>query len=197
MAGHNILVPEIDWSEIAVNAVKTPIGWIAYALSANGLDETRMAFPTRSSAMAAIQNNFSKTRDGVRFVKRGLKACFDGWDAIFIDSFRMDPMPRDSVSLPINRSRWSFFSVAVFDYVMTIPWGRTQTYCQVARSIGRPKASRAVGMAMARNPVAPLVPCHRVVGRDNIGGYSANGGLDLKERLLRLEKGYVVRRFSG
>jgi methylated-DNA-[protein]-cysteine S-methyltransferase len=67
--------------------------------------------------------------------------------------------------------------------------GETLTYGQLAALVGSPGASRAVGTAMARNPVPIIVPCHRVVGANGWpGGYSGLGGLDTKRRLLALEK---------
>jgi len=67
-----------------------------------------------------------------------------------------------------------------------IPYGRTVTYGQLAARVGRPRAARAVGQAMAGNPVPLVIPCHRVVASGGgLGGYG--GGLDLKRRLLALE----------
>ena len=65
------------------------------------------------------------------------------------------------------------------------PYGATRTYAQVARAIGNPGASRAVGLANNRNPVPILVPCHRVVAANGMGGFG--GGLEMKQRLLSLE----------
>lgn len=67
-----------------------------------------------------------------------------------------------------------------------IPYGKTKTYAEIAQAVGRPKASRAVGQANHSNPLAIVVPCHRVVQADgSLGGYG--GGLDKKVALLRLE----------
>src|SRR5206468_215087 len=80
------------------------------------------------------------------------------------------------------------FERAVFDATRAIPPGRTRTYGEVARAIGRPGAARAVGAALGRNPVPVVVPCHRVVGaRGALVGFSAEGGVELKRRLLELE----------
>lgn len=66
-----------------------------------------------------------------------------------------------------------------------IPTGETRTYGEIARQIGRPRAARAVGQALAKNPFAPRVPCHRVVGKNGrLTGYSAVGGIDSKLRIL-------------
>jgi len=69
-----------------------------------------------------------------------------------------------------------------------IPKGQVRTYGWVARRVGSPRAARAVGRALAANPFAPLVPCHRVVGADgSMTGYSGRGGIAAKKRLLRGE----------
>jgi methylated-DNA-[protein]-cysteine S-methyltransferase len=79
------------------------------------------------------------------------------------------------------------FQMKVWDCLRTIPYGQTRSYGKVASLIGSPKAARAVGMANNRNPIAVFVPCHRVIGSNGkLVGYA--GGLDLKERLLEIEK---------
>jgi O-6-methylguanine DNA methyltransferase len=79
------------------------------------------------------------------------------------------------------------FQLRVWEGLLTVPYGRTCSYADLAEKIGWPRhASRAVGQANNRNPVALIVPCHRVIAADGtLGGYGA--GLELKERLLRLE----------
>lgn len=79
------------------------------------------------------------------------------------------------------------FQRRVWQALLTIPYGQTRSYGEIARQIGSPNASRAVGMANHRNPVSILVPCHRVIGADGkLVGYG--GGLDKKEWLLQLER---------
>ena len=80
----------------------------------------------------------------------------------------------------------SAFQKEIYAIVREIPRGRTKTYGEVAALSGRAKAARAVGRAMACNPFVVLVPCHRVIGRRSLGGFA--GGLELKEKLLALEK---------
>lgn len=78
------------------------------------------------------------------------------------------------------------FQQACWQALREIPYGATCTYGELARKVGRPAAFRAVGQANHRNPVAIIVPCHRVVGSDGtLTGYG--GGLEIKEKLLRLE----------
>jgi len=80
------------------------------------------------------------------------------------------------------------FYQAVWKACAEIPAGSVRTYGWIARRIGRPRAARAVGRALAKNPFAPVVPCHRVVGADGaLTGFSAPGGLKAKRRLLERE----------
>ena len=80
------------------------------------------------------------------------------------------------------------FQVSVWKELLKIPRGRTKTYKEIAVAIGRPNSSRAVANACAQNPYAPEVPCHRVIRSDgSLGGYSADGGIKRKQKLLDME----------
>ena len=79
------------------------------------------------------------------------------------------------------------FQKLVWKALQTIPYGETRSYQQIAGQIGKPGASRAVGMANHRNPIAIIIPCHRVIGANgSLVGYAA--GLSLKRKLLALER---------
>jgi methylated-DNA-[protein]-cysteine S-methyltransferase len=79
------------------------------------------------------------------------------------------------------------FQQSVWDALLSIPYGDTRSYKQVAQMIGKPDASRAVGMANNKNPIMIIIPCHRVIGSNgSLVGYA--GGLDMKRELLELEK---------
>lgn len=80
------------------------------------------------------------------------------------------------------------FTREVCEWIRAIPPGEVRSYGEVARAMGKPGASRAVGQALSRNPIGLVVPCHRVVGAKGLTGFSAPGGLATKERLLRLER---------
>jgi methylated-DNA-[protein]-cysteine S-methyltransferase len=82
------------------------------------------------------------------------------------------------------------FELEVWAALLEIPYGETVSYGEIARGIGHPDAPRAVGVANGRNPVAVIVPCHRVIGADgSLTGYG--GGLDRKRFLLELESGVL------
>src|SRR3989304_9724819 len=91
----------------------------------------------------------------------------------------------------IARADLTAFQKAVYRATAKIPKGQTRTYAQIAEAIGRPRAARAVGNALNRNPFAPDVPCHRVVRSDGcLGGFAS--GPRKKKRLLRSE-GVVIQ----
>lgn len=87
--------------------------------------------------------------------------------------------------------RGTDFQMRCWRALLKIPYGETRTYAEQARAVGQPKAFRAVGMANHDNPIAIIVPCHRVIASDGkLGGYG--GGLPLKQKLLDLERGQIV-----
>lgn len=80
------------------------------------------------------------------------------------------------------------FQIAVWKELLKISAGQTKTYKEIAVAIGKPNSSRAVANACAQNPYAPEVPCHRVIRSDgSLGGYSADGGIKRKQKLLDIE----------
>ena len=92
---------------------------------------------------------------------------------------------RREFSFPLDL-RGTEFQLACWRALLAIPYGETRTYADIARAVGKPHAFRAVGMANNRNPIAIVVPCHRVIASDGtLCGYG--GGLDVKRRLLELE----------
>ena len=92
---------------------------------------------------------------------------------------------RESFSVPL-RLVGTAFQLSVWQALKKIPYGRTRSYREIARSIGRPTATRAVGAANGQNPLPIFVPCHRVIGSNgSLTGFG--GGLDVKLALLRLE----------
>lgn len=92
---------------------------------------------------------------------------------------------RQEFTLPLS-PKGTPFQQKVWAALQTIPYGQTRSYGEIARQIGSPKAARAVGMANHHNPIAILIPCHRVVGQNGaLTGYA--GGLERKKALLQLE----------
>ena len=111
--------------------------------------------------------------------------------------------PADALELPVDlrdRPRWDRDVLAL---VREVPPGRTASYGEIARRVGAPRAARAVGGALGRNPISLVVPCHRIIAGDGtLGGYGGTGWIDRdgalsrKEALL-LREGVTVRRRGG
>ncbi|MFF1417732.1 methylated-DNA--[protein]-cysteine S-methyltransferase [Streptomyces sp. NPDC058280] len=102
---------------------------------------------------------------------RQLAAYFDGELTDFVLPMRLDGTP---------------FQLRVWEELRKIPYGETRSYGELAVTLGKPGASRAVGLANGKNPIGIIVPCHRVIGSTgSLTGYG--GGLDRKQRLLRFE----------
>ncbi len=94
---------------------------------------------------------------------------------------------RREFSIPLD-IRGTPFQQGVWDALLGIPYGETVAYADIAETLGKPTALRAVGQAVGANPIPIVIPCHRVVGKDgHLVGFG--GGLPLKERLLYLERG--------
>ena len=100
---------------------------------------------------------------------------------------------RKQFELPIDWSVMMPFQQEALQVVSEIDYGRTRTYGDIARQLGKPKAVRAVGRANATNPMPIIIPCHRVLGADGrLHGYSAPGGVETKAWLLRLEGSWLI-----
>jgi methylated-DNA-[protein]-cysteine S-methyltransferase len=109
----------------------------------------------------------------------GLAAAVDQLEAYFAGSRETFDVPLDLQGTDFQRRVWAG--------LLEIPYGETMSYGELARRVARPGASRAVGLANGRNPVAIIVPCHRVIGADGtLTGYG--GGLDRKVWLLDHER---------
>lgn len=92
---------------------------------------------------------------------------------------------KDLRDIPVDLSDSTRFERRVYEATRHIPFGKVATYGQIARAIGKPNAQRAVGQALGKNPIGIVIPCHRVVASDGLGGFT--GGLEYKKKLLRHE----------
>lgn len=105
---------------------------------------------------------------------------------------------RREFDLPLDWNAISGFQADVLRLTLGIPYGEVHTYGELASELGKPAASRAVGGALARNPLPLLIPCHRVVSSTGaLTGYSAAGGIATKARLLQMEGHRVVGKKLG
>lgn len=95
--------------------------------------------------------------------------------------------PTDLESIPIDLGHYTPFQSQVLKLCRQIPFGQTISYGELADKASRPRAARAVGSTMKKNRYPLVVPCHRVVSSNGIGGYSAASGISVKQRLLQRE----------
>ncbi len=155
---------------------KTKWGYFGLAANEKGLLRTCLPCPTRKIAKSCLLNGNSP-----RFDKNLLKSLQD----IIVAYFNGQTVKFD-IPLGINLPR---FTNKVLSACRKIPAGKTVSYSQLARMIGNAGAARAVGSALAKNPIPLIIPCHRVIHSDGkIGNFSAFGGTDTKKKLLALEK---------
>jgi len=95
---------------------------------------------------------------------------------------------QDFLDIPIDIERMGLFAQYVYAAARTVQAGLTMTYGELAKAINRPKACRAVGQALGRNPLPLIIPCHRILAAGNRpGGFSAYGGPAIKAQLLAIE----------
>jgi O-6-methylguanine DNA methyltransferase len=150
----------------------SPVGPLLLAASARGLallEFDRAVFPPRNDHFAGAE--WKESAGEMRLFVRELEQYFAGRQRKF--SFDLD-------------LRGTGFQVRCWNALLAIPYGETRTYADQARTVGQPRGFRAVGMANHDNPVAIVVPCHRVIASDGtLGGYG--GGLKVKRWLLELE----------
>lgn len=163
-------------AEIRFVVADTPIGRVLVAATARGICSVRIGQPARTMEGHLRQEfpaaKIRRDRDGLAEWVRSLTRHLEG--------------RQSKLDLPMD-VRATAFQWRVWEALRAIPYGETRSYRQVALSLGKPHAARAVGRACATNPVSLVVPCHRVVREDGgLGGYA--WGLGVKERLLESER---------
>jgi O-6-methylguanine DNA methyltransferase len=164
--------------------VTSPVGGLFLAASERGL--VALEFDARLPGQQTIRPNPRDLRAeqlksrGIRFEESetALRAYVEQLEEYFAGNRR-----EFSFALDL---RGTDFQLACWRALLAIPYGETRSYGDIARAVGRPYGFRAVGMANNRNPLAIVVPCHRVIASDGtLCGYG--GGLEIKRRLLELE----------
>ena len=162
---------------VSIAAAKTAKGWLGIAWSERGLVEVTLPQPTEAEALGRLPSSGDPappaplSLDLITLADR-LRRYFDG-EAVTFDE-PLDP----AIGTPFQKRVWAI--------CRAIDRGETRTYGELALEAGSPRAARAVGQAMARNPWPVIVPCHRVLGSDrSLTGYG--GGLEMKRQMLVME----------
>jgi methylated-DNA-[protein]-cysteine S-methyltransferase len=161
--------------DVSYDLVDSPVGELLVAVSERGL--CRIAYDADEEHVVdglarALGARVLRSPRPIDPVRRELEEYFEG--------------RRRTFDLPVDLRPSAEFSRRVLEELAHVPFGEVTTYGELARRAERPRAARAVGTVMNRNPVPIVLPCHRVVGAGGgLVGYA--GGLDRKETLLRLE----------
>lgn len=161
---------------VVVGEIGTPLGVFGAVMGPAGLG--RLAYPTEP--LSACETWARRWEPGATVVRdpAALEDLAEELTAYLEGALRGFTVPLDLRGTP--------FQLRVWSALQEIPYGEARSYSDIAAAIGSPGAVRAVGLANGSNPVPIVVPCHRVIGRGGaLTGYG--GGLEIKERLLRLE----------
>ena len=156
--------------DVRYDVVPSPLGELFLAATPRGLCRISYTVAGQDEVVAALFGA-RVLRSPLDDVRRELDEYFDGRRRAF-------ELPLDLRVAPVHE--------AVLDELARVPYGQVDTYGHLAARVGRPRAARAVGLVMNRNPIPIVLPCHRIIGANgSLTGYG--GGLDNKRRLLELE----------
>ncbi len=158
---------------------KTKWGYFGLVGTEYALCRTQLPGPKREKIKSLLLKNMSVAqfdKSLFRPLQEQINTYFEG---AYVD-FR---------NIPIVLEGFSSFPGSVLTACRNVGFGRTISYAGLARKLNRPAAARAVGNALAKNPLPLIIPCHRIIrGDGKIGGFSAAGGTDLKAKLLKHEQ---------
>jgi methylated-DNA-[protein]-cysteine S-methyltransferase len=162
---------------MAHTIIKTPFGFVGVAATSKGVRQVLLPRPDEGSVWRELDSAEDDSPQAKAYVKSAaqkLQRYFRGENVTFDE--------------PLDWDGQSDFFRRVWTELLTVPRGETLSYNELGRRVGKPRAARAVGAAMAKNPLPVIVPCHRVLRSDgSLGGFG--GGLPLKRRMLELEQG--------
>jgi len=160
---------------------RTPVGQVLVAVSKQGVVAVEIGMSERAfiDHLSSIFNEpIMRSKIATSSVFEQLQEYFEGRRKVF--------------DLPVSLNHLTPFQRRVLEATMEISFGSVSTYGEMARNLGKDRAARAVGQALARNPIPIVIPCHRVLGSDGgLHGYSGGEGIRTKKFLLQLEGAYV------
>jgi methylated-DNA-[protein]-cysteine S-methyltransferase len=168
-------------SQYQYHLFESPLGWIGFLGTAKGLRRLSLK-PTPQEALEELGPALDTAASNPDAFTRE-QSCLDRY-------FRGEVAALDEILLDLGKAP-PFFSAA-WEACRRIPPGETRSYAWLAAEAGRPLAARAAGQAMAKNLVALVIPCHRVIGSNGgLHGYGA-GGLKVKAMLLEMERNAIA-----
>lgn len=164
-------------SNLVFKEVKTPIGDMVFGSSDKGL--CLLDFKYRKSFPRILKRIKEYFGDNITYgTSKYIELAEKELDQYFKGDLKVFTVPLDI--------RGSEFQLKVWDALLKIKYGKTNSYLEIAKKIGRPEAVRAIANANGQNGIAVIIPCHRVIGSDgSLTGYG--GGIAIKKKLIRLE----------
>jgi len=164
---------------------QTQWGFFGLAGSENEVSRTSLPVETRSKAEILLTGNLvpASNLENLRFEQRLFSKLQNRITAYFNGSYI------DFSDVPLVLDGLTAFGREVLTACRKIPYSRTASYARLAELAARPRAVRAVGNILSRNPLPLLIPCHRIIRTNGrIGGFTAAGGTKLKQKMLKLEQ---------
>jgi len=159
---------------------ETPIGACGIAWNETGIAGFQLPSATADVTRARLQRRWAGAVESPP--TPGVRRTIDRVLALLAGE------PDDLQDVAVDLADAPDFNRRVYEVARSIPPGQTLTYGEIAKRLGVPHESREVGQALGRNPIAIIVPCHRVLGADGrMGGFSASGGVATKRRILEIE----------
>ena len=159
---------------------KTDAGWVGALGSTRGLMYLTFPHPSEPEARRLLGNRISQATHSPHLfqgIMERIRDYFSGLNVVFPDE--------------LDLTGYTNFQHIVWKTARLIPYGETRSYVWVAQQIGKPRAARAVGQALGRNPLPIIIPCHRVLGSNGrLTGFG--GGVDMKRNLLSLEAASLI-----
>jgi methylated-DNA-[protein]-cysteine S-methyltransferase len=158
-----------------ITLCQTQAGWVGLLLSPRGLRALEYPRPSPEAALANLQERWPEApfeQSAAEELKEQLRRYYAGEPVTF--------------AAKLDLEGYTHFERKVWAATSRIPYGQRRPYSWVAKEVGSPRSYRAVGAALAKNPIPIIIPCHRVLRKDgSLGGYG--GGLDMKLTLLKME----------
>ncbi len=166
--------------------VCTHLGWVGLLATERGIAATTRPMPARADAERAVKEAAAAQRLSLERISDA-ETLPDGTLRRAAQQLRDYYAGRPvTFDVPLDLTRQPPFRRRVLELLARVPRGQVTSYGELARRVGSPRAARAVGQAMRHNPLAPILPCHRVVGASgSLTGYG--WGLEMKRLLLELE----------
>ncbi len=162
---------------------ETEMGWVAVVVNERGVVRMSLPEPVLDQAYDHVRPEIERAEldpDKVSDVREKVRAYCAGSRV-------------DLTDVPVDMSAMSPFFRKAREACRSIPDGETRTYAWLAEQAGNVRAARGAGQAMAKNPLALLVPCHRVIGSDGeLHGFGGGVGLPLKQQLLEMERQHAL-----